>query len=74
MPTLTTEEKVVIIKNWTFGFDISNDRAWAKIIYGRGMSGFEYTPTRANYDDMIDDAWKMIYNRVWGVVCELSNS
>ena len=73
MPALTSEEKVVIIKNWTFGFDVSYDRVGAKLIYGRGM-GFEYTPTRARYDDMIDDAFKIVSNRVWETVRVLSNS
>jgi len=70
MNDLTTEEKITIIRNWCCRFDISHDRAWAKIQFTKGMGNYEYTPTCAVYDVMVDESYKMVQKFIWKAICD----
>jgi len=71
MCEMTTEEKLKVIHSWTKQFDISLDRAWAKIVFaGTPRDYYEYTMTCGCYDDMIDNAYEIVNNKIWDRVCD----
>lgn len=66
---MNTEEKLTIAKNWCSKIDISLNRTWAMIHYDRTQANcFEYSPTYADYDELVDAIYEMVSEYVWNEV------
>jgi len=71
MADLTTEEKLGVVQSWTRAFDISLDRAWAKIVFaGYPNDYYEYTMTCGSYEAMIDNAYAIVNEKMWDTISD----
>jgi len=70
---MTTEDKLRIIETWTKEFDVLEGPSGK--LYGRIMITYSstsvmsaFTQDHPNREDVIDEAYTMIYNRVWNTL------
>lgn len=69
MDDLTTEQRMEVIHNWTRRLDISLDRTSAKIVFaGRPYDTYKYVFTLDSFDDMIEDSYEIVNNRIWDII------